>query len=555
VPDGFRPPRRPRLDHATTPELVAALENPNGWHRDTTSRLLYERQDPAAVPFLEKLLEKSKSPLARVHALHALDGLNALREKHVLLALDDSDPEVREYAIKLSEKFSLNSRPSAPLFTRLRQLVSDPAISVRYQLAFTLGEFFDGKKFKAFGEIARRDSESPWMQAAVLSSLSNGAAEVFADVSSDRKYCETKSGQEFLRQLSSLVGAKNEPKEVSQVLAFIARSDDPALSFTLGRALGNGLQRTGSSLRKIDGRETVKSLFTQATKAAIDAQAGEDTRLKAIQLLGLAGYTESGAGLLSLLAPQEPQTIQLATMTALSRFAEPQVANELTQRWSGFSPRLRSEALSILLSRPERAAVLLEAIKDGVIQSSDLTTAQIKFLRTHGNQTVRESALKILGPAAPNKRQEVIDAYQAALNLPGDPARGRQIYLERCSSCHRLGGQGFALGPDLVTVKNMGKEKMLVNILDPNREVAPPYIAFQVDTKDGESLIGVIVNDTSSSITVRQAFGKEDTVPRSNVRRMLSQGQSLMPEGLEQGLSPKDFASLLEYISTANAEK
>jgi putative heme-binding domain-containing protein len=323
----------------------------------------------------------------------------------------------------------------------------------------------------------------------------------------------------------------------------------------LVRALGNGLQRAGGSLGKVDAGETMKALFTQAAKAAVDGQGGEIARVEAIQLLGLTSYDASGATLLSLLAPQQPQTIQLAALSALSRFAEPRIANELTQFWGDFKPRLRSEALSILLSRPERAAVLLEAIKNGIIQPSDLTTAQIKFLRNHGNQGVRESALKILGPATPNKRQEVIDAYQAALSLPGDAARGRQIYLERCSSCHRLGGQGFALGPDLVTVKNTGKEKMLVNILDPNREVAPPYIAFQIDTKDGESLIGVIVNDSSSSITVRQAFGKEDAILRSNVRRMLSQGQSLMPEGLEQGLSPGDFASLLEYISMAEADK
>lgn len=555
VPDGFKPPQRLRLDQATTKELVAALEHPNGWHRDTASRLLYERQDPAAVPLLEKLLEKSKSSLARVHALHALDGLNALREKHVLRALGDSDPEVREHAIKLSEKFALNSRPNAPLFKKLKQLVSDPAIGARYQLAFTLGEFFDGEKFKALAEIAQRDSESPWMQAAILSSLSNGVAEVFADLAPDRKYCGTKSGREFLRQLSSLVGAKNEPKEVSQVIAFIARNDDPALSFSLLRTLGNGLQRAGGSLRQVEAGETVKSLLAQAAKAAWDNQAGEGTRVEAIQLLGLAGYDESGAALFSLLAPQQPQTIQLSALAALSRFAGPRVPDELTRRWGDFKPRVKSEALSILLARPERAAVLLQAIQNGVIQPSDLTTAQIKFLRNHGDQGLRESALKILGPATLNKRQEVIDAYQAALNLPGDAARGRQIYLERCSSCHRLGGQGFALGPDLVTVKNTGKEKMLVNILDPNREVAPPYIAFQVDTKDGESLIGIIINDSSSNITVRQAFGKEDTILRSNVRRMLSQGQSLMPEGLEQGLSARDFACLLEYISTANAEK
>ena len=130
--------------------------------------------------------------------------------------------------------------------------------------------------------------------------------------------------------------------------------------------------------------------------------------------------------------------------------------------------------------------------------------------------------------------------------------RGKKIYLQRCSSCHRLGGNGYQLGPDLVTVKNTGKEKMLVNILDPNREIAPAYIAFQIETKDDESLVGIIASKTTG-ITVRQAFGKEDTIMRSKIKSMQSQGQSLMPEGLEEGLKPQDFANLLEYISTADA--
>jgi len=50
---------------------------------------------------------------------------------------------------------------------------------------------------------------------------------------------------------------------------------------------------------------------------------------------------------------------------------------------------------------------------------------------------------------------------------------------------------------------------------------------------------------------VRQAYGKEDIVPRSQIRKMRSQGQSLMPEGLEVGLTPQDLADLLEYIETA----
>jgi putative heme-binding domain-containing protein len=106
-----------------------------------------------------------------------------------------------------------------------------------------------------------------------------------------------------------------------------------------------------------------------------------------------------------------------------------------------------------------------------------------------------------------------------------------------------------------MTVRSAGKEKMLVNILDPNREVAPNFLAYLVETRDGESLTGIIVNETAASLTVRQAYGKDTVVMRSDVKRMESQKMTLMPEGLEAGLKPQDFANLLEFLLTAPAEK
>src|SRR5262249_39686156 len=89
APDGFKPPPPPRLGKTSTSELVALLEHPNGWHRDTAARLLYERRDATAVPLLAALLKASKVPLARLHALWALVGLDALREGDIIVALED----------------------------------------------------------------------------------------------------------------------------------------------------------------------------------------------------------------------------------------------------------------------------------------------------------------------------------------------------------------------------------------------------------------------------------------------------------------------------------
>ena len=96
------------------------------------------------------------------------------------------------------------------------------------------------------------------------------------------------------------------------------------------------------------------------------------------------------------------------------------------------------------------------------------------------------------------------------------------------------------------------KEIILANILDPNREVAPNYLSYLIETKDDESVMGIIGNETGTSVTLKQANGAEVVVLRSNIARMQSQGQSAMPEGLEAGLSHQDFADLLEFLMTQN---
>src|SRR5216117_3624365 len=140
VPEGFKQPPRPHLSRASLGELVATLEHPNGWHRDAAARLLYERNDRAAVPLLAKLVMQSKSSLGRLHALCALKGLGALDEALLLRALTDADGVVREHAVRLSEGFIQKGAPSRELWKKLRERASDPVIGVRYQLAFTLGE-------------------------------------------------------------------------------------------------------------------------------------------------------------------------------------------------------------------------------------------------------------------------------------------------------------------------------------------------------------------------------------------------------------------------------
>ncbi len=551
VPEDFTSRKMPALLGATTAELVAALDSANSWQRDTASRLLFQRQDRAAGAMLEKLLTSSQSPAVRIRALHVLDGLKSLSQADVVTALSDPDAHVREHGVLLSERFLAAADCPPPLWRKVASLADDPSLPVRYQLAFSLGEARQPERIEVLARIARRDVGEPWMQAAILSSTAEMEGELFSRIVEVPEVQSTSTGREFLAELASLVGQRNRAADVRRVEVVVdvrSNGSDLSLAFALARALREGLRRSGNT--KSETAPFV-DLLTKAASAAADARATETTRVEAIRLLGTSSYFQASPILLPLIDARQSQPIQLAAVAALDRFSDRALGPELVSRLHGLSPRVHSDVLAILLKRPERAMALLDGIASQSIRASDLTTSQQTFLRRHRDSAVRQRAQTVLGQSTVGSRDDVIRSFTPALQLKGDAARGHVIYQQRCVSCHRLGNEGFGVGPDLLTVRNAGKEKTMINILDPNREVAPNFVAYLAETRTGESLVGILSNETSTSLTIRQAFGKETTILRADLKRLESQKISLMPEGLEQGLTPQDVADLLEFVMTA----
>jgi len=136
-----------------------------------------------------------------------------------------------------------------------------------------------------------------------------------------------------------------------------------------------------------------------------------------------------------------------------------------------------------------------------------------------------------------------------ALSQNGTASRGAEIFQQRCSVCHQLRGVGQVLGPDLASVASNGPEKLLVAILDPNREVAPNFMAWRAVLKDGDEVTGILLRDDGPTLVLRQAGGQEVVIRRDSLASLENSGRSLMPEGLEEGLDPKQLADLLAHLA------
>ncbi len=552
VAEGFKQPPPSELGNASVQELVVALESPNGWRRDTASRLIYQRQDRAAASPLRKLAASSKLPLTRAHALHSLQGLDALEPDDVLRGLQDTHAQVRIQALRLSEQFA---QESPRVRTAIYNAARDSDRLVRYQAAFSVGACPDSRRDAVLAEIVRSDGSDPWFRLAVQTSLGDGAAALIAELLSDEAYRGTEAGRRFLTQLAGQVGAQNRESELALLLSSVQSlpaGENKLAQSLIGGVLGKvNAQTRGKLTGARNGKvsELLAGLLEQARQTAGDPKAKIAARTDAIRTLSLSKFADVSELFGALLQVQQPPRVQLAVLQALVQFDQPEVATLIIDAWPNWGPQVRARAAETLSARTVWIGALLDAIADERIRATDLGQARIQLLTSHKDSQLRQRAKSLFAAVTPARRDEVVKAYQPALSLTGDVERGRQFFRKNCTSCHRLEKVGTALGADLKAIKDRGNAAILLNILDPNREVKPQFVGYVLITDRGRTMTGMITDESANSVTLKRADGTSDTVLRVNIDELTSSGRSFMPEGLEKQINHQQMADLLAYLN------
>jgi hypothetical protein len=241
VADGAPPPRKIVLAEATPTELVAALSSPNAWWRETAQRLLVERGDRSAARELTEMAASGGTPQARLHALYTLDGLSALTPETVRRALGDEHFAVRMHALVLTERWL---QEDSGLFEAMAALADDSHPRVRLQAALTLGQSRSPAAAATLAKLAAASEGDSWLQAAILSSAAETAADLLVEVVQRAE--SGGSVPSLLRPLVSIVGARHRNDEISRALAAIETAKGPAaagLQSACLSGLAEGLNR------------------------------------------------------------------------------------------------------------------------------------------------------------------------------------------------------------------------------------------------------------------------------------------------------------------------
>ena len=611
----------PKLSLATTAELVALLDHPNAWHRETAQRLLFERQDKAGVEPLWVLGKQGKTAQGRIGALWSLHGLGrgnaqsatvpepspevaksddvrgwpylesrlgSLFETQLNdIIRHDPSPHVRAAAFQLKAEF-LEKRPAFwKRFTDdvlvMQSHQQPPGTSAPLWAAFALGEGGPSSYYpERLTYLLVQHSKDPWLAHAVKASAFRlGPVQSLMAFSIPADIEDLSSWNQILRGLAT---AAPEAKEFDQLVAWLdTQASDgeqkERRAFIIDAAreeifigIAAGIARTGRTFATVRWSSTTSEWLQQRLKRAHsiirDTNRPTVERVARLALLALENVDTARRTLTSLLTPSEPAELQLAALEALGGYREPAVADTLIDAWPKMTPALRDKATTIMLSRTDRIAKLLDGIEAKKILPAQLSVAAKATLGRQKDGKLAERIAKLIGYGGSSNRKEVIERYAAAMfgsnadtpvragvtnadksvRITGDASRGATVYETACMVCHRHVDRGNDVGPNLGTIKAWTAEQILTNVLDPNREVSPNFALYIVETNDGRTLSGLIASETAGNLTLKRADGGADTVLRSEIKSLTSPGISLMPEGLEAAITPQQMADLIEFL-------
>jgi putative heme-binding domain-containing protein len=388
----------------------------------------------------------------------------------------------------------------------------------------------------------------------------NGRATAFLEaLAADAEFAKQSHAAGWYAELARMLGTDANPAAGLSVLKIVVgRQAAPAVRSSILVALGDGLRRRGMTVAKLLDAARADSPLRQALSrftidsltVAKEAARPIAERIAAIRVLAFLGCDSCRESLAELLSPQVDPQLQIAAANSLGQLEHSDVPKLLLAGWRSHSPALRREVIEALLRSTDRVGSLLDALQDGAVLRGDIERDRKDLLLNHPKSDLRDRAKKLLAGDVDANRAKVIADYQSALQSPGDIAKGKLLFQQKCANCHQIAGVGHVVGPNLQSVANKSPADLLIAILDPNREAQPNFATYVVETQDGKVLNGLLVGDTAASVTLRRAEAKEDVVLRSNIETIVTGGKSLMPEGFEKDVPPAAVADLLAYLKS-----
>lgn len=591
VPKNGKPAAPVDLHGASTDKLLANLANDNMFWRLHAQRLLVERGQTDIAPALIKLTADSSCDAiglnpGAIHALWTLHGLGLLDGAHAeataaaVKALRHPSAGVRRNAVAVLPRSSDGVKAILA-----GGVLNDADAQVRMAALLALADMpahaEAGSAIVAF--LAKPENNADrWIPEAATSAAATHAFDFLKAAASG------KSPPSRVLDVIRIVAehyARSAPTQTAGSLMTALAQADPRMAEVILESLARGWPADKPAKLSADGEEALAKLLASAGPGAkghllrlatrwgsqrfekytteiatalmstvVDAKRSDEARATAAkQLVDLRNSdAQIVTKLLDLITPQTPPHVTVGIIEALRNSQAPSMGAALVERFGAWTPAARQAALQVLLSRPDSTRVLLESVEKGQVNLNDLALDQKQALAAYPDRKIAAKAKELLakGGGLPNPdREKVFQQLLPLTKKDGQTALGKVVFTNQCAKCHRHNGEGNAIGPDLTGMAVHSKEHLLTDIVDPSRNVEGNFRVYNVETKDGRVISGLMAAETKTTVELLDAENKRHVILRENIAELTVTPKSIMPEGFEKQLSADDIVNLLAFLT------
>ncbi|HEV3202904.1 MAG TPA: PVC-type heme-binding CxxCH protein [Gemmataceae bacterium] len=602
------PAKTPAPDLQTIPGLLSTLMSPMPSIQYLAIQKLRAGGKEAA-DALAKMAREGRHPLERARALWVLLEMGDLGRPVILEKLEDPDPRFRAQTVRmLREDMAKNLAVILPLAGDNHPEVNlEVAIALR---EMPTGKTEDALLKLANAA----DPGDPWYLPTLAKTLRNREPEMIAKLFRTVNSPEAEARAlalswqinrvESIPFLTAVLKAPKIPGHFQKAMEALSWFKDPSAGESVatvalaerdsGRvrlALETLQKKIGSDWKPVAQKPVFDQLFEKTLK-----NPGELTGMLA--LIGAAGEKQFVPKVLELIdRPGLDKTIRKAALEALAQMRVPEAMPRLEKILGGarlpvnppeipaptddlafaalsalqlmgtppankilesltldrsYPVDLRREAVKVLGRTTPGCNFLLAAAVKGELPA-DLKGDAAQVTNRSSNRRVKSTAARVL-PLPKLAGNRVLPPLQEILNQHGDPKKGQSVFFKaesQCSKCHRAAGVGGWIGPDLSQIGGkLAKDGLLDSILNPSAAIAHEYVQYAVETQKGQVHNGLIVEETTDRLILKNAEGERIVLPAKEVASKTALQVSLMPEGLVQYLSDKELVDLLAYLGT-----
>ncbi|TWT74340.1 PVC-type heme-binding CxxCH protein [Allorhodopirellula solitaria] len=573
-------------------ELVQLLKHPNAFYARHAQRLLHER---AAAKILDQgavdasLAEIFHSDAPRLHRLRAMWTMSLIGDTSVserLKQLRDRDEYVRGWAIQLCGE-SADPIPAEWMQEMVSMAAADSSQVVRRYLASLLQRLPEIQRWDIAERLVahhddHRDHQLPLLQwygieplvqvdPVRVMKMARRSGNAMLKRFVIRRMAVSDVGRESLVQLlgdDSVAGrqAISEQQLILNELLSTAKSRSgvempsswPVIAVTLR---GKSNPAIGSLIDALGIQFGDESAFPMFRDVLEDTSAKAADRLEALRLLSQAKDSKLPSVLVGLV---DDPDLGGDAIRALARYEDREISGKLIELYPDWPAAKQSDALHALTARRTSATALVDAMESGQIDAASVPAyaiRQILAVADSGNRNAEDELTsplatrleKVWGQIGSTSASAQADFARYEKMLTADFLRkanrveGKKLYEVNCGKCHRLFGEGEAIGPDLTGANRTDVKYWLENILQPNAVIGKAYQITTLLMDDGRVVSGIIQDRNEDALTVQTPL-ERIVLAVDEIEFEKASNVSLMPEGQLQPMSPEQVRDLFGYL-------